>query len=82
MTESIIKKVLEPINSKFCKHIFDKHHASVVTKALTGMDWARYRKKKAGIKLNLALRYQGEENVYPNKAIVSKASEHDVNHML
>lgn len=179
MTKSVIKKVLEPINSKFCKHIFEKHSAnrymkkltakdlvtlfltahlhefkglrdistdllfnpdyqnhldldqishsqlhrrlsaldpvvlqelfqylvcmlhtknrtqtvklgdhlniidaSVVSKALTGMEWARYRKNKAGIKLNLAIQYHKDETVYPNKAIVSKASEHDVNHML
>jgi len=56
--------------------------ASVVTKALKGMEWASYRKNKAGIKLNFGLKFHNEDVMYPNKAKISKAKEHDVNHML
>lgn len=56
--------------------------ASVVTKALKGMEWASYRKNKAGVKLNFGLKYHNEEIMYPNKAKITKAKEHDVNHML
>jgi hypothetical protein len=56
--------------------------ASVVIKALTGMEWAEYRKTKAGVKLHLGLRYHGDDALYPSKAVVTKAKEHDVNEML
>lgn len=56
--------------------------ASVITRALTGMEWARYRKTKAGVKLHLGLRYHGDDALYPSKAVVTKAKEHDVNEML
>jgi len=56
--------------------------ASVITKALTGMEWAKYRKTKAGVKLHLGLRYHSDYASYPSKAVVTKAKEHDVNEML
>jgi len=56
--------------------------ASVVTKALKGMEWASYRKNKAGVKLNFGLKYHNDDVMYPNKAKITKAKEHDVNHML
>lgn len=56
--------------------------ASVITKALNGMEWAKYRKTKAGVKLNLAIRYHNDETLYPNKAVITKAKTHDVNQML
>ncbi|MGX8796669.1 IS4 family transposase [Fusibacter sp. JL298sf-3] len=56
--------------------------ASVITKALTGMAWAKYQKTKAGVKLHLGLRYYGENALYPSKATVTGAKEHDVSEML
>ena len=56
--------------------------ASVITKALAGMEWAKYKQSTAGVKLHLGLRYHGEHALYPSKATLTKAKEHDVNEML
>ncbi|MCK8061716.1 MULTISPECIES: IS4 family transposase, partial [unclassified Fusibacter] len=56
--------------------------ASTILKALHGMEWAQFRKGKAGIKLHLGLKYHGEQNLYPSKATVTGAKCHDVNEML
>ncbi|MGX8796276.1 hypothetical protein ACR6HW_09370 [Fusibacter sp. JL298sf-3] len=51
--------------------------ASVITRALTGMAWSKYQKTKAGVKLHLGLRYYGENALYPSKATVTGAKEHE-----
>lgn len=51
--------------------------SSTITKALTGMEWAKFRDSKAGIKLHLAL--ESHENFqFPNNVLTSIAKEHDV----
>jgi hypothetical protein len=42
----------------------------------------QFRKRKAGIKLHLGLKYHGEQNLYPSKATVTDAKCHDVNEVL
>lgn len=56
--------------------------ASVVLKAIHGMEWAKYRKNIAGIKLNLGIKYHNSENIYPNKATMTRAKESDVRQMI
>lgn len=51
--------------------------SSTITKALTGMQWAKFRDSKAGIKLHLALDSH-EHFQYPSNAMISVAKEHDV----
>lgn len=51
--------------------------SSTITKALKGMEWAKFRDSKAGIKLHLSLMYH-DELTYPKNAVISKAKEHDV----
>ena len=52
--------------------------ASVILKSLHGMEWAKYRKNKAGVKLNLGIKYHHSDCMYPNKVTVTKAKESDV----
>lgn len=54
--------------------------ASVISKALTGMEWAKFRKNKAGIKLHLAIRYH-DEGLCPNKAKISTAKHADIKYL-
>jgi IS4 transposase len=48
---------------------------------LTRCQWAHFRKSKAGVKLHLRLVYVGQELVYPEKAIMTNAAEHDRNQL-
>lgn len=56
--------------------------ASSILKALHGMEWAKFRKDKAGVKLHLGIKYHGAQDFYPSKASVTSAKRHDVNEML
>lgn len=42
--------------------------------------WAKFRKTKAGIKLHLNLCYLDKDNPYPERFMITNASEHDRNH--
>ena|SRR5690625_1643728 len=46
---------------------------------LTNYKWATFRKIKAGVKLHLRLVFK--DNVYPDKAIMTTANEHDRNQL-
>src|SRR5690625_1146001 len=48
---------------------------------LTHYKWATFRKTKAGVKLHLRLVFMGKDNVYPDKAIMTTADEHDRNQL-
>src|SRR5699024_2205279 len=48
---------------------------------LTHYKWATFRKTKAGVKLHLRLVFMGKDNVYPDKAIMTNAVEHDRNQL-
>lgn len=48
---------------------------------LTRYNWASFRKTKAGVKLHLRLVYVDQETVYPEKARITNASEHDRNQL-
>src|SRR5699024_8601074 len=48
---------------------------------LTNYKWATFRKTKAGVKLHLRLVFMGKDNVYPDKAIMTNAAEHDHNQL-
>src|SRR5699024_7462972 len=48
---------------------------------LTHYKWAKFRKTKAGVKLHLRLVYMDKNTVYPDKAIVTNAIEHDRNQL-
>ncbi len=48
---------------------------------LTRCQWAKFRKTKAGVKLHLRLVYVDQELAYPEKAIITDASEHDRNQL-
>ena len=41
--------------------------------------WAEFRSTKSGIKLHLRLAYIGKGDAYPDKAVLTNASVHDVN---
>lgn len=44
---------------------------------LTNYQWAMFRKTKAGVKLHLRLVYMDKHTVYPEKAVITPAKEHD-----
>src|SRR5690606_22547180 len=48
---------------------------------LTNYKWATFRKTKAVVKLRLRLVFMGKDNVYPDKAIMTTADEHDRNQL-
>src|SRR5690625_234009 len=48
---------------------------------LTHYKWATFRKTKAGVKLHLRLVFMDSDNVYPDKAIMTTADEHDRNQL-
>ena len=48
---------------------------------LTNYKWATFRKTKAGVKLHLRLVFMDKDNVYPDKAIMTTADEHDRNQL-
>src|SRR5690625_1729979 len=48
---------------------------------LTHYKWATFRKTKAGVKLHLRLVFMDKDNVYPDKAIMTTADEHDRNQL-
>ena len=48
---------------------------------LTNYKWATFRKTKAGIKLHLRLVFMDKDNVYPEKAVITPAKEHDRNQL-
>lgn len=43
--------------------------------------WAKFRKTKAGVKLHLRLVFMDKDTVYPEKAIMTTAKEHDRNQL-
>jgi IS4 transposase len=81
--EEVFNVVVKRLGSKYRQKISKSLHglnlidASTITKSLKGMEWAKFRKSKAGIKLHLSLMYH-DEIAYPNNVFVSKAKEHDV----
>src|SRR5690625_2720131 len=48
---------------------------------LTHYKWAKFRKTKAGVKLHLRLVFMDKDTVYPDKAVMTVASEHDRNQL-
>ena len=48
---------------------------------LTNYKWAKFRKTKAGVKLHLRLVFMDKETVYPEKAVITTAKEHDRNQL-
>src|SRR5690625_1145519 len=48
---------------------------------LTHYKWVTFRKTKAGVKLHLRLVFMEKDNVYPDKAIMTTADEHDRNQL-
>ena len=48
---------------------------------LTNYKWAKFRKTKAGVKLHLRLVFMDNETVYPEKAVITTAKEHDRNQL-
>jgi len=48
---------------------------------LTNHKWAKFRKTKAGVKLHLRLVFMDKETVYPEKAVITTAKEHDRNQL-
>ncbi len=48
---------------------------------LTYYKWATFRKTKAGVKLHLRLVFMDKDNVYPDKAVMTTADEHDRNQL-
>ncbi|MBM7714537.1 IS4 transposase [Bacillus thermophilus] len=43
--------------------------------------WAEFRKTKAGVKLHLRLVFMDKDTVYPEKAVITVAKEHDRNQL-
>ncbi|WP_028977408.1 IS4 family transposase [Sporolactobacillus terrae] len=43
--------------------------------------WAKFRKTKAGVKLHLRLVFMDKDTVYPEKAVITTADEHDRNQL-
>jgi IS4 transposase len=81
--EEVFNVVVKRLGSKYRQKISKSLHglnlidASTITKSLKGMEWAKFRKSKAGIKLHLSLMYH-DDIAYPNNVFVSRAKEHDV----
>ena len=48
---------------------------------LTNYKWAKFRKTKAGVKLHLRLVFMDKDTVYPEKAVITTAKEHDRNQL-
>lgn len=48
---------------------------------LTHYKWAKLRQTKAGVKLHLRLVFMDKDNVYPDKAVITPAKEHDRNQL-
>ncbi|MDM8101712.1 IS4 family transposase [Oceanobacillus oncorhynchi] len=48
---------------------------------LTRYKWAKFRKTKAGVKLHLRLVFMDKDTVYPEKAMITPAKEHDRNQL-
>jgi IS4 transposase len=48
---------------------------------LTNHKWAEFRKTKAGVKLHLRLVFMDKDTVYPEKAVITTAKEHDRNQL-
>ncbi|AUJ24008.1 IS4 family transposase [Virgibacillus dokdonensis] len=48
---------------------------------LTNHKWAKFRKTKAGVKLHLRLIFMNKDTVYPEKAVITTAKEHDRNQL-
>lgn len=87
VSEKIFLNIVEQLKEKFengstrnKSKVLNVIDASVISKALTGMEWAKFRKDKAGIKLHLAIRYH-DCGLYPSKAKVSSAKHADVKYL-
>lgn len=48
---------------------------------LTNYKWAEFRQTKAGVKLHLRLVFMDKETVYPEKAVITNAIEHNRNQL-
>jgi IS4 transposase len=48
---------------------------------LTNYKWAKFRKTKAGVKLHLRLVFMDKVTVYPERAVITTAKEHDRNQL-
>lgn len=79
MFSVIVSKVRKSFGNKASQAISGLNliDSSTITKALTGMEWAKFRDSKAGIKLHLALETY-EDFQFPNNVLTSIAKEHDV----
>lgn len=51
--------------------------SSTISLCLTKYKWATFRKTKAGVKIHLRVVFQKEEDVFPEKVIVTKAKPND-----
>lgn len=51
--------------------------SSTIPLGLTHYKWATFRKTKSGVKLHLRLVFMDQENVYPDKAVITPAGVHD-----
>lgn len=47
----------------------------------TNYKWAKFRKTKAGVKLHLRLVFMDRDTIYPEKAVITTAKEHDRNQL-
>ncbi|GEN35153.1 hypothetical protein [Aneurinibacillus danicus] len=47
--------------------------SSTISLCLTKYKWATFRKTKSGVKIHLRLVYQNEQDVFPEKVIVTEA---------
>src|SRR5690625_2086407 len=48
---------------------------------LTNYKWAKFRQTKAGVKIHLRLVFMDKDTVYPDKAVITNAKEHDRNQL-
>jgi IS4 transposase len=55
--------------------------SSVLPLNLTNYKWAKFRKTKAGVKLHLRLVFMDKDTLYPEKAVITTAKEHDRNQL-
>lgn len=66
------------LNSSMPLKIID---SSTLPLNLTNYKWATFRKTKAGVKLHLRLVFMDKNTVYPEKAAITPAKEHDRNQL-
>lgn len=73
-----IHGVHDKVRKKIPLKIID---SSTLPLNLTNHKWAKFRKTKAGVKLHLRLVFMDKNTVYPEKAVITTAKEHDRNQL-